>query len=65
MIEFLANHNADASSLYFSQYFSPFMLAIMQFLGALFTEVINILSICSLENTKEVVMNFIALGVIS
>jgi hypothetical protein len=29
------------------------------------TETINILSICALENTKEVIMNFIALGVIA
>jgi hypothetical protein len=41
------------------------MVALMQFFGAIFTEVINILSICSLADTKEVVMNFIALGVIS
>ena len=40
-------------------------VALMQFLGALFTETINLLLICSLENTKEVIMNFIALGVIA
>jgi hypothetical protein len=63
MIKFIANHNTD--SKYFSQYLSPIMVALMQFFGAIFTEVINILSICSLGDTKEVVMNFIALGVIS
>ena len=41
------------------------MVALMQLVGAVFTETINILSICSLENTKEVIMNFIALGVIA
>jgi hypothetical protein len=41
------------------------MVALMQFYGAVLTETINILSICALENTKEVIMNFIALGVIA
>ena len=37
----------------------------MQFFGAIFTENINILCICSLVDTKEVIMNFIALGAIA
>jgi hypothetical protein len=37
----------------------------MQFFGAALTETINILSICALENSKEVIMNFIALGIIA
>ena len=41
------------------------LVAMMQFFGAVFTETINILAICYLENTKEVIMNFIALGVIA
>ena len=62
-MKFIANHNTN--STYFTQYFSPVMVSLMQFFGALLTEIINILSICSLSDTKEVVMNFIALGVIS
>jgi hypothetical protein len=41
------------------------MVTLMQFYGAVFTEVINILSICTLGNSKDVIMNFIALGVIA
>ena len=43
----------------------PFQIAIMQFIGAFFTEIINILVICSLPTIMEIIMNFIALGAIS
>lgn len=70
MMKFLGNHNylmpgQDSESTYFSGTSAPMLVALMQFFGAVFTETINILSICSLENTKEVIMNFIALGVIA
>jgi len=70
MMKFLANHNylapgQDHLTTYFAGTSGPMMVALMQFFGAVFTETINILSICSLENTKEVIMNFIALGVIA
>lgn len=69
-MKFLANHNnlepgQNPESTYFLQTFAPFIVALMQYSGAVFTEIINIIAICSLENTKEVIMNFIALGVIS
>ena len=70
MMKFIANHNSlspgqDLESTYFSGTWAPMLVAIMQFFGAVFTETINILAICYLENTKEVIMNFIALGVIA
>lgn len=37
----------------------------MQFIGAFFTEIINILVICNLPTIMDIIMNFIALGVIS
>ena len=43
----------------------PLLIAIMQFMGAFFTEIINILVICSLPTIMEIIMNFIALGAIS
>ncbi len=70
MMKFIANHNSlspgqDHESTYFSGTGAPMLVAIMQFFGAVFTETINILAICYLENSKEVIMNFIALGVIA
>ncbi len=70
MMKFLANHNCLLSSdptvkRSFSGSVAPLMVALMQFFGAVFTEAINIVSICSLGDTKEVIMNFIALGVIA
>ena len=70
MMKFLANHNClapgqDPESTYFSGTSAPMLVAMMQFFGAVFTETINILAICYLENTKEVIMNFIALGIIA
>jgi hypothetical protein len=68
MMKFLANHNSlidgDGKQA-FSDTFAPLMVALMQFTGAMATEMINILSICALSDTKEVIMNFIALGVIA
>ncbi len=66
-MKFLSNHNhvAPGESTYFTETTAPMLVALMQFLGAFLTETINIVSICSLENTKEVIMNFIALGVIA
>lgn len=49
----------------FSETLAPLMVALMQFFAGIFTETINILSICNLKETKDVIMNFIALGVIS
>ena len=70
MMKFLANNNHVASgekpeSSYFTETAAPMLVALMQFLGAFLTEAINIVCICSQENTKEVIMNFIALGVIA
>jgi hypothetical protein len=49
----------------FSGVFAPLFIAIMQFLGAFVTEIINILVICSSPTIMEVIMNFIALGAIA
>lgn len=60
MMKYLANHH-DA----FSGILGPLLIATMQFMGAFFTEIINILVICSLPTIMEIIMNFIALGAIS
>ena len=60
MMKYLANHNES-----FSGTMGPFQIAIMQFIGAFFTEIINILVICSCPTIMDVIMNFIALGAIS
>jgi len=68
MMKFISNHNHLASENdkpYFTETAAPMLVALMQFSGAFLTESINIVSICSLENSKEVIMNFIALGVIA
>jgi hypothetical protein len=68
-MKYLANHNCilenEERERAFSGTFTPLLIASMQFFGAVLTETINIMSICALENTKEVIMNFIALGVIA
>ena len=67
-MKYLANHNLHINGEEvntFSGTFAPLLVALMQFFGAVLTETINILSICALENTKEVIMNFIALGIIA
>lgn len=60
MMKYLANHPDS-----FSGISGPLMIAVMQFMGAFFTEIINILVICSLPTIMEIIMNFIALGAIS
>lgn len=67
MMKYLANHNSKTGEKvsYFTETSAPMLVALMQFFGGVFTETINILSICILDNPKEVIMNFIALGVIS
>lgn len=60
MMKYLANHHED-----FSETMGPFQIAVMQFIGAFFTEIINILVICSCPTIMDVIMNFIALGAIS
>ena len=60
MMKYLANHSEQ-----FSGVFGPFLIALMQFIGAFFTEIINILVICSLPTIMEIIMYFIALGAIS
>ena len=59
-MKYLANHHEK-----FSGTLGPFLIAMMQFIGAFFTEIINILVICSLPTIMEIIMNFIALGAIS
>jgi hypothetical protein len=70
MMKFLANHDCELKSdpnskRSFSGWLAPLLVSLMQFFGAVFTEAINIVSICSLGNTKDVIMNFIALGIIA
>jgi hypothetical protein len=65
MIRYFAKHASNDTNSCFSESLAPILVALMQFLAGLFTETINILSICSLETSKDVIMNFIALGVIS
>jgi hypothetical protein len=60
MMKYLANHHNQ-----FSGILGPLLIALMQFIGAFFTEIINILVICSLPTIMEIIMNFIALGAIS
>lgn len=42
-----------------------FSVALMQMCGAVATEVINIILICSHDSTKDVIMNLLAFGVIA
>ena len=60
MMKYLSNN-----SELFSGIIGPFIIALMQFLGAILTEIINILTICSLPDIMSVIMNFIALGAIA
>lgn len=60
MMKYLSNN-----SELFSGIIGPFIIASMQFLGAFLTEIINILTICSLPDIMSVIMNFIALGAIA
>jgi len=41
------------------------VISLMQFLGAILTEMINIFLICQQDSVQNVIMNFIALGVIA
>jgi hypothetical protein len=69
MMKYMANHNCilenDERERAFTGTLAPLCVALMQLVGATLTETINILSICALENSKEVIMNFIALGIIA
>lgn len=44
---------------------SMLLVATMQLMGALFTEIINIYLICSLNTVADILVNYIALGVIA
>lgn len=41
------------------------IVAMMQFIGALLTEIINILLLCSLVDPKDIIINMVAFGVIA
>ena len=49
----------------FDHPFVPFSIGIMKLSGTLFTEIINILLICSQTTVMNCVLNFIALAVIA
>ncbi|CDW74572.1 UNKNOWN [Stylonychia lemnae] len=52
--------------VFHSKYRIPMIIiSLMQFLGAIGTEVINIFLICQQDSVQNVIMNFIALGVIA
>lgn len=42
-----------------------FMVGIMQLLGAIGTEALNIYQVCSTYNIKDIIMNFVQLGIIA
>lgn len=60
MLKYTNNHPKE-----FDNEVSPVMIALMQLIIALFTEVVNMCLICAQETTMDVIMNFIALGVIA
>ncbi|TNV72290.1 hypothetical protein FGO68_gene10053 [Halteria grandinella] len=60
MQKYLANHTEQ-----FSSRLAPYLIALMQLFGALFTEVINLCLICGQSSIMDVIINFIALGAIS
>lgn len=45
--------------------FPQFVIAFMQLSGAVFTELINIILICSQDTSKEIIMNLLAFSVIA
>lgn len=44
---------------------TPYAISLMQFSASLFTEIANICLICGQSTTMDVIMNFIALGIIA
>lgn len=60
MIKYANNHPEEFNGIH-----GPFVVALMQLSSALFTEIINICVICSLTDIQDIIMNFIALAVIS
>lgn len=60
MLKYYNNHHEE-----FSEHITPVLITLMQFFGAVFTEVININVICAQSTIMDSVMNFIALGVIA
>eukprot|EP00347_Sterkiella_histriomuscorum_P012935 403366655 len=58
--------NYSRLMVYNTKYRYPMMIiSLMQFLGAFGTEVVNIFLICQQNTVQDVIMNFIALGVIA
>lgn len=52
--------------VYYTKYRVPMVIiSVMQFIGALGTELVNIFLICQQNSVRDVIMNFIALGVIA
>ena len=60
MIKYQNNH----SSL-FTKQIPPFMIAVMQFSAAMYTEIVNLLLICGSNTVYAIIINFIALWVIA
>ncbi len=60
MIKFNATHRS-----LFDSSFQPFLIAMMKLFGAWMTEIANIFLICKQKDNTDVVMNFIALGIIA
>ena len=46
------------------RYWEPFVIANMQLISSCFTEIINIILMCSQDNIPDTVMNFFALSII-
>ena len=60
MIRYFGTHTSN-----FDSRTHPFFISMMKLMGALMTEIVNILLICKQTFIMDCVMNFIALGVIS
>ena len=60
MIKYFAFHRSN-----FDETNHPFYISVLKFVGALATEIINLLLICQQTSSMDCVMNFIALGVIA
>lgn len=60
LLKYLNNHEED-----FHGVFAPSIIARMQIIVTLFTEIINIILICGQSDVMDCIFNFIALGAIA
>ena len=60
MLKYLSNHPNE-----FHGFIAPYLIAHMQIVSCIFTEIVNIILICGQTTSKDTITNFVALGAIS